>query len=293
MAVAATAGTDFSAHAHRPQAGHDVNAASELITVVKSGALFDIKSQQMTFAVDLVVAKHMLVTHARPRHQLPGAHCDRGKRHIQIGNSAAAGLLAVIDVQRQFAALLVKALQVEVADAYAEARFHNHATHWNAVTQCQSRTGEIAVSVAFGCAEATAEFAFAVVVDVTGADVGINKQTTLQAGEAIASPHIKEGEICISLTTRTADGAVAIAEAAACTELFGESLGDTDHQALAVFVAAFGVGGAVGAEVACERSGPQTVLADFQVGAAGEAAAAVYQAFWRSSSFRVAWTATP
>ncbi len=126
------------------------------------------------------------------------------------------------------------------------------------------------MAVAFGCAEATAKLAFAVVVDVTGAGVCVDKQAALEAGEAVTRTEVEEGEVRIGLATRSAHAALAVAKAAARAELFAEALGDAEHQALAVFVAALGVGRAVRADVAGERGAPEAVLADLQIAAAGE-----------------------
>jgi len=60
-----------------------------------------------------------------------------------------------------------------VADSEAEAWFEDHAVDWGAVAEGQRGAGEVAVGVALRGAEAAAEVAFAVVVDVAGAGVGV------------------------------------------------------------------------------------------------------------------------
>ena len=270
MAVAAAIGADFCAEAQGAEAGHDVDAAAELVAIIESRALFDIEAQQVALAVDFVIAQGAFVTDLHARHQLPCAHRHRGETYVEVGDGAAAGGAVVVDVERQFAALLFEAVEVEVADSETQARFESHAVDWGAIAECKRGAAEVAVGVALGGTEAATEVAFAVVIDVAGAGVGVEEQALFEAGETVAGADVEEGEVGIGFTTRASDAAFAVAKTAACAELFAEALGDADHQALAVFVAAFGVGRAIGAEVAGERGGPEAILADLEVSAAGK-----------------------
>ncbi|MNF12759.1 hypothetical protein D3C80_2143640 [compost metagenome] len=79
MTAPAAAGTDFAPKAQRTDIGHEIDPESELIPVVKGCALFDIQTQQVSFAINFVIAQHMLITHLNTRHQLPTTHANRGK----------------------------------------------------------------------------------------------------------------------------------------------------------------------------------------------------------------------
>ncbi|MNK84939.1 hypothetical protein D3C87_1048010 [compost metagenome] len=212
----------------------------------------------------------MLVAHLHTRHQLPGAHVDRRKRRVEIGHGTAAGFLDAVDVEGQFAAFLLETRQVQMADAHAEARFEGHAADRHTVAQRHSQTAEVAMAVALGRAEAATEVAFTVVVEPAGAGVCIDKHPALQAIRRETCASGEERQVGVHFTSRPANAALAIAEAAIGAELFGKALGQAHHRPLAVFVAALRMGRTVGAEVARQGRTPQPILADLEVRAAAE-----------------------
>ncbi|MNF72590.1 hypothetical protein D3C84_545720 [compost metagenome] len=232
--------------------------------------LFDVQAQQLPFAVDFMVAQHMLVAHLHTRHHLPGTEADRCKGCVEVGHRALAGLVDAVDVQGQFAALFLEARQVDVADPHTEARLEGHAVHRHTVTERQGRAGEVAMAVAPGRAQTAAEFALALVIEIAGAGIGIHKQAALQAVRREACADAEEGQVGIGLATCATDIAAAVAETGMGAELFGKALGQANHHALAMLVAAGGLGRTVGAQIPRQGGAPQAILPGLEVDAAGE-----------------------